>query len=133
MLTTLKQKGYRLTKSRKELFTALSDYPYTVQELAQRLKKQAVGIDLASIYRGLAVFLQMGLIYSIDFGDGKKRYELVNKIDHHHHAVCNNCGKIENISFKQEGKLINDIGKRINYEIENHSIEIFGLCSNCKN
>ncbi len=132
-LQKLKKSGYRITKPRQEILKILYSYPLTVQEIATSLKKKKTSIDLASIYRGLELFKQMGIVQEIEFGEGKKRYELVDQNKHHHHLVCNNCGRIEDMRSKQENKMIKELQKKTNFKIQDHSIELFGLCYKCQN
>ena len=72
----IKKQGYRLTKPRQELLKVLNDYPHTVLEIHALLKKKNIHIDLASTYRSLELFMKMGIVTAIDFGDDKKRYEM---------------------------------------------------------
>lgn len=87
-----------------------------------------VNVNKTTIYRTLENLLKENSIIEIDFGDGKKRYELNN--NHHHHIVCKNCGKIEDIEFNEKN-LMNKVKQQTNFLIENHSIEFFGTCNSC--
>lgn len=127
----LKNKGYRLTRPRTEVLKTLTDYPLSVQEISEVLDKKNIRLDKASIYRTLELLVNMGLVYSIDLGEGKKRYELVDETKHHHHLVCNSCGKIEDI-IVEEKKLLTDINKQTQFKIDHHHLEFFGLCINCQ-
>jgi Fur family ferric uptake transcriptional regulator len=51
--------------------------------------------DLASIYRNLSLMESLGIIKSVDLGEGFKRYEMNRPETHRHHIVCKKCGKIE--------------------------------------
>jgi len=132
LLEELRNKGYRITKSRQQLLSILKDYPLTVAEIAGALKKKKISIDLASIYRGLELFKQMGIVAEIDLGEGKKRYELKEENKHHHHLVCNNCGRVEDAFSKEEENFIKKLQKKTKFSVQSHSLELFGLCHGCQ-
>jgi len=133
VLKKIKQQGNRLTKPRKlisEIFTKVK-YPLTAQEIQSFLKNENINIDLTAVYRTINLLVSAGLIDKIDWGDGRKRYEIVRSEKHHHHLVCDNCGTVENIVFKDEQWLIDRIKKKIKFQIKRHSLEFFGLCQKC--
>lgn len=65
------------------------------------------------------------------FGEGKKRYELKDTNDHHHHFFCENCGDIEDIEMKEEN-LLKEIKNNKRFLIRKHNLEFFGLCPKCQ-
>ena len=127
----LRNKGYRMTSQRINLLKQVRNKPQTAEDIFVSLQKKGEKIDLVSVYRGLQFFLKERLIRKVDFVDGKKRFELLDLENHHHHFICNNCKSIKDISSQLEGKLIADIQSKSNFRIENHSIELFGLCQKC--
>ncbi len=127
----LKQNGYRFTKPRQEIIKFLVRYPLTVQEIFETLQKKKIAIDLASVYRTLELFVKMGIVNELELGDGKKRYELRDEDNHHHHLICNSCKKIEDI-FLNEEMLMKNIRNKSDYKIASHKLEFFGLCASCQ-
>ncbi len=111
---------------KKQLVSLLekSEIPVSVPEILKKIKA-----NKTTIYRELDQFLLEGKISEVDFGDGKKRYELEKS--HHHHLVCKSCGKIENIEI-DENKFLKNVNNKSNFLIEKHSIEFFGKCINCQ-
>lgn len=128
----LRNKGYRITSERQYILEAVTKHPLTVQEIYNRLQKKKLNVDLASVYRNLELFTNLKIIQVIEIKEGKKRYELINEDNHHHHLVCNSCGKIEDIEIKEEKKLLSKVKVKSYFKIENHSLEFFGLCTNCQ-
>lgn len=131
ILSQLKEKGHRLTKPRQEIVKVLADYPLTVQEIYSRLLKKNIHIDLASVYRNLELLLDMGVVYVLELGEGKKRYELVNKDKHHHHLICNNCGSIQDIVIN-EHEIMNEVTTKSQFKVDHHHLEFYGWCANCQ-
>ncbi len=132
-ISQISENGKRLTKPRKKIYEALTHFskPVAAQEINYYLKNKNRAIDLSSIYRTLSLLTQLGLVNEVEFGDGKKRYEIVNEKKHHHHFICIKCGTIKNIFMNEEQKLIEKIIKKTNLNIKRHSIEFYGLCPKC--
>ncbi len=122
--------GIRYTKPRRLVFGALAHFskPVSANEINEYLENK---IDLTSIYRTLDLLKKSDLVNVILFGEGKKRYELKNKNDHHHHLVCENCGDVQDIEMKEKD-LLRKIQKQSNFLIKKHNLEFFGLCKNCQ-
>lgn len=131
-LKRLKDKGYKLTTPRKLVLDQLSQFPLTISEIADKLKKNTIKVDLVSVYRTLELFVGLGIVYAVEFGDGKRRYELIDSKNHHHHLVCQTCGKVENIKLSLEKKMLSEIKSQSAFKVERHSLELFGLCVNCQ-
>ena len=88
--------------------------------------------DLATIYRNLLLMESLGLITSVDLGEGFKRYEISRPESHGHHIVCRSCGKIENIEGCGLQKMEKRIFRKIGFKIEKHRLEFFGVCAICR-
>ncbi|MFA6004953.1 MAG: Fur family transcriptional regulator [Patescibacteria group bacterium] len=126
----LRRHGCRVTKPRLELLKVLADFPLTVQEIYVRLEKRNKHIDLASVYRSLELFADMGIVNTIDLGEDKKRYELVGN-SHHHHVVCTECKSIQDVAMDEQ-QLLASVKIKSKFKITSHSLEFFGLCENCQ-
>ena len=134
LIEVLKKSGERITPIRRALLENFCHYlkPQTPQELLTYLEKKGLMANKTTVYRQLEIMVQIGVIQEINFSDRSKRYELSSK-DHHHHLVCQNCKKIEDINLdndldKQEKK----IWKKNHFRVLQHSLEFFGLCSKCQ-
>lgn len=99
-------------------------YPVDVSSLVKKLD-----VNKTTVYRQLEKYIAEGKIIEVELGDGKKRYEL-KSLDHHHHLICNNCGKLEDIEF-DESQIMKQVGSKTKFKIEKHSLEFFGICAEC--
>jgi len=122
--------GVRYTKPRKLVFEVLKHLskPVSASEINDYLDNK---IDLASVYRTLNLLVKSKIVNVILFGDGVKRYEIMENNLHHHHLICENCGSIEDIPLN-EMKLLKEVKKQSNFKVIRHSLEFFGLCKNCQ-
>jgi Fur family transcriptional regulator, ferric uptake regulator len=127
----LKDKGYRITTERQRVLSTITSHPLTAQDIYETLKKNKVQIDLASVYRSLELFVNIGIVRVIELGEGKKRYEIIDEKNHHHHIICNSCGTIEDVSLKDE-TFLQKIKTRSKFKIDHHHLEFFGTCAECQ-
>ena len=139
----LRNHGFRSTFAREIILETLET---TIEHLSpEEIYKKAIkdypAIGLATVYRTLEILTELGLVNKLDFGDGRKRYELIENADnknyHHHHLVCASCGKIIDYSdfINDEIDFLNKIEKKLekkyDFKIEDHSIRFTGHCKNC--
>lgn len=134
ILAELADEGFRITMLRRaliELMTQL-ERPFSVDEIRHLLKQKGIATYRGSLYREIEFLTKMRIIEHIIFHDGVLRYELSDRI-HHHHLVCLNCNQVQDVELKQE---LDDEEKRISrktkFQIIRHSLEFFGLCVNCR-
>lgn len=126
----LNSRSQRITAPRLEVLSILKNNhnPLTISEIHQMTKNNK--IDLATIYRTINLFHELGIVNEIDFKDEFKRYELVYDRHHHHHIVCKKCKRVENV----ETCILDELEKFLNkkgYSDISHSLEFFGVCDKC--
>src|SRR3989344_367735 len=133
ILDNLKTQGHKNTRVRQALIELLiqNHHPLSIAELLENLSKQAIKPNKTTIYREIEFLNQQKVLEEIDFGDGKKRYEISE--NHHHHIICINCQKVTDVPMERdlnfkEKQIIKDLG----YKPIGNSLEFFGLCSNCQ-
>lgn len=126
--SSLKQLGLKNTRIRQQILKifSLSREPVDALYLTEK-----VNANKTSIYRELQTLLSKHIISEIDFGEGKKRYEL-SSLDHHHHLICINCKSIKDINLSEDlGNQEKVIEKTTSFKVFRHHLEFFGLCSDC--
>ncbi|MBN1384844.1 MAG: transcriptional repressor [Elusimicrobia bacterium] len=135
--------GYRVTVAREAILDVLgsSDKHLSAEDIYFTVHKKYPAIGLTTVYRTLDILVQMGFVYKFDFGDGRARFELMEDSKgkrHHHHLVCNGCGRvidytdfiddeIELLQLTEKG-----LSKKYNFDIKGHIIQFHGLCNKCK-
>lgn len=103
-----------------------SDGPIDAESLISTLR-----VNKTTIYRELATLLFENLIVEIDFGDGKKRYELTSK-EHHHHLICMRCKSVDEYIVKTDlAQEEQNIKQTRNFTVVKHALEFFGVCTRC--
>jgi Fur family ferric uptake transcriptional regulator len=112
----------------------------SAEDVYMKIHSTYPNIGLTTVYRTLDVLSDLALIFKLEIGDGRARYELAEspkKPNHHHHLVCTGCRKIIDYSdfIDQEVKLLQETEKglsnKYNFKITNHLIQFYGLCGDC--
>lgn len=133
LINDLKGKGFRLTKVRKAIIEVLdlARKPLSVAELTALLGRRGLMPHKTSIYRELNFMLSEGIVIKITFGEKQDRFELA-AMEHHHHAVCEGCGEVEDIDCGDGIRQIEEQLKGQSFRVSTHIIEFFGLCKKCQ-
>lgn len=135
----LDENGYKTTNQRSLIFDILNenkDKHLSTEEVYDLIKDKNPKIGIATIYRTLQLFEEIGLVYKHNFDDGPLRYEILSNSDEvhqHHHLLCNKCGKIIEVKEDLMNSLEEIIEKQYNFEILNHVVKFTGICSQCRN
>src|ERR1700683_871332 len=131
--TELNDVDLRATPARLALMNLLetTEKPVDVQSMIEYLAKKDIQTDPATVFRIVNMFTEKGLLKPIQLNEGKFRYELASKADHHH-LVCTRCGDIQDISDCNIDVLENHIEKKKNFKVTSHALEFFGICQNCQ-
>jgi len=128
----LKEAGYRWTRPRHVVSRVLvgSHTPLSIEEIHARLGDRS--INRVSIYRTIQIFCALGIARRLQFQEGFARYELADPFGtHHHHFVCNRCGKVEDIETCPLAATERAIARRTRSRITSHSLEFYGVCGTC--
>lgn len=129
----LRDRGHRVTAPRLAVFEALLDDHghLTVEELAERVRDRQPSVNLASIYRSLALFEELGLARETRLGDEDAgRWELAHP-DEHFHLVCVDCGTIDH----HQGTLVDQVRRHLGgghgFEAATVDLTVTGRCAAC--
>ena len=133
ILENLSNSGFRISRVRKNLIEYLANCqkPHSVSELLSSFQHKIPTLNKTSLYRELTFLKGQGIVQEIEFGEGKKRYE-INSL-HHHHIVCLKCDSIEDVAIgsdlsKHEKQIVQGRG----FQIKFHTLEFFGECRTCQ-
>jgi Fur family ferric uptake transcriptional regulator len=134
-LDELRAAGYRrgLARMRVIDFLDAQDCCVGAQELHRELVSRGEQVGLASVYRVLDVLAEKRLVQRVDLGDGVTRFEAIrDAVEHHHHIVCDDCGRIEPFADQRLERVLRDVEKSSGYAVAGHDIVLRGACSACR-
>jgi Fur family ferric uptake transcriptional regulator len=103
----------------------------TAQEIFDELRASGRRVGIASVYRILELLTAEGVVQRIDLGSGTARYEPVWPDGHHHHLVCDSCGKVEAFEDPALETALTRVEKRSGYAVAGHDVVLHGACSDC--
>lgn len=102
------------------------------EELAAHLREEGRRIGTASVYRALGLLTEMGLLQKVALPDSPARFELVHPDgEHHHHIVCDSCGRTEAFHDEKLEQAIDAVGERSEFAVDSHEITLHGRCRKC--
>jgi Fur family ferric uptake transcriptional regulator len=130
-LREIQATGHRLTGPRRRVVEALfaQQRAVTAAELGALLG--GVDVSLASVYRSLDLLVELGLAETVAQPGGEQRY-LACSLDHHHHIICDRCGRVAELDECILGPFEALVEERTRYEIDRHTLEFHGRCPACR-
>jgi Fur family ferric uptake transcriptional regulator len=134
-LETLQRKGLRNGGARRAVIDLLAeqDCCLTAQEIFDRLRVSHRRVGIASVYRVLDLLTSEGLVQRIELGSGIARYEPAHSDgEHHHHLVCDSCGKVEAFEDRSLEQAIHRLEESSGYAVAGHDVVLHGACSDCR-
>jgi Fur family ferric uptake transcriptional regulator len=122
--------GYRSGAARTAVIELLDgeDCCVSAADVHAALRRR---VGLASVYRVLESLHETGSVRRVDVGDGIARYEPL-RVDHHHHLVCTECGKVEAFDDPALERAIRRVEESSGYAVETHDVVLQGACDTCR-
>ncbi|HEY9160240.1 MAG TPA: transcriptional repressor [Desulfomonilia bacterium] len=104
----------------------------TAQDVYAMVRRLLPNISLGTVYRNLEMLSDKGDIQRLAFHSGKRRYD--GNPNNHPHICCKVCGKVDDLPENMDinEKIIHSITEVCGYEITDYSIELFGICADCR-
>ena len=134
-LQKLKEHGFKITPKRKatiKLFLKHKSY-LSPQQVLDKLGNDFPGISSSTVYRILEELKNIGIIVKIEREDRQLYYSLCRTPgQHHHYFICRKCKRVEEVELCYFKEFERFISKNLNCKVENHSVQLEGLCSHCK-
>jgi len=128
----LKNIGLKITPARTAVLSILTNQkkPVSVAILVESLAKKS--INFSTVYRTLETLEQAGIIRKVLVSQKQSFYELVD-IHDHHHLICTECEKVEEIELQKQDfkKVVLKKSKQFS-QLSTKTIELFGVCNSCE-
>ena len=125
--------GHPLTIQRRLLLNLLRDAGGHIdaKELYRRATSQDESISLATVYRGLHLFKDLGLVEERRLGQLRCCYEMKRSVGHQH-LVCRSCGKIIEFENPLIEKLVAGIQREHDFDVTRAELCLEGYCRQCR-
>ncbi len=119
-------KGMKMTEQRRVIARVLSTskgHP-DVEEVLRMANRQDPNISIATVYRTVRLFEEVGILERHDFGDGRSRYEEKTG-EHHDHLVDMETGKVIEFNSSEIEALQKKIAEDHGFKLVGHRLELY--------
>jgi Fur family ferric uptake transcriptional regulator len=133
-LVALEDAGYHRGGARLAVVELLAhqDCAMTAIEIDDQLRATNQAISRASVYRTLEQLEELKLVQRLEMGRGMASYERIEPSgEHHHHVVCENCGRVEPFEDPGLERAIGRLEDRVGFEVSEHEVVLRGRCPRC--
>lgn len=137
LYSRLSAHGYRTTRPRRaviEAFARMSRYA-TARDLYEGMNRargsmKPASVGLATVYRTLDVLREVGAASAQAQPHGETAF-LYCPVEHHHHAVCTECGRVDDVPCASIARFEAALTRHLRFKLTQHRLEFFGVCRSC--
>ena len=133
--TVLARAGLKHGGARQRIVDLLAREPCALSavEIEDALRAEGKPTGRASIYRVLDLLVDHGLVERVAVGQGLSRFERTHPDgEHHHHLVCDQCGRLVAFDDPALERAIDDLSERLGVRVEHHDVVLRGACEECE-
>jgi Fur family ferric uptake transcriptional regulator len=125
----LDEAGFRSGGSRRQVIELLGGErcALTALEIDRRLES----VGRATVYRTLEQLERLHLVQRVEIGGDAAGYERLDPEAHHHHLVCEDCGRLSPFASEELEEAIDAVGRRSNFAVAAHDVVLRGTCADC--
>ncbi|MEE8395235.1 MAG: Fur family transcriptional regulator [bacterium] len=123
--------GLKVTPQRVAIFNMVvsTDSHPTPEDVYSEIRRSTPSISLATVYKILDLFREKGFIYKVSTPGQVTRYD--GRVASHHHAICNACGKIQDVFADSVSALPVSPPGKADFQVTDYEIQFRGLCGDC--
>jgi Fur family transcriptional regulator, ferric uptake regulator len=131
-LGLLEEKGDRITDPRRVIVDLMvnSQHALSPVDVFDQARSKYPKMGLVTVYRTLELLNELGLVDRVHQSDGCHMY-LRSAHGHEHLLICSCCGKASYFSGDDLSPLIERISQESGFLIQEHWLQLQGLCSEC--
>jgi Fur family ferric uptake transcriptional regulator len=129
----LDRAGVRVTDARRVVADLVSEQSghFTANDLLAVAAARHLSVGRASVFRTLELLTDLELIERLDLPTGEHVYVACERA-HHHHVICSRCRRSVEIDDAGIGAVLRRIAAETGFAIDDHRLEVFGLCPDCR-
>ena len=130
----LKRDGHRSGGARSAVLDLIArqDCYLTAQEIFDELRDDGRDVGIASVYRALDLLTRMGLLRRVELAEAGGYEPSLPGGAHHHHIVCERCGKVSAFEDEALERAIDRLAGRLEYDVGEHEVVLRGACADCR-
>ncbi len=101
----------------------------SADDVAAALRQRGEHAGKATVYRTLALLVELGLAAEHDFDEGFKRYETQVGAAQHDHLICTECGRVSTFHHPELDRILAEVAAEKGFETITRQVKVFGTCS----
>lgn len=126
----LRNEGYRVTTARRVVWDVLHTGRHlSVDEIYQEVHRRAPEVNLASVYRTLALLHDLDLVHEVQV-DGRGRWELTHA-EEEIHLVCRRCDSVSHHPAELAEEVLSHLAEGHGFTSETLQVVVYGVCGDC--
>lgn len=125
--------GARNTRQRTAVIKVLSEIDTfaSAKEIHRELENRDLQVGLTTVYRTLQSLAEIEAVDVLHMATGETLYRQCVSPHHHHHLVCTQCGRTEEIDGGSVETWAKQVAEQHGFQLTGHDAEIYGLCPDC--
>ncbi len=130
----LSAEGFRITASRRAVMDVLlaTSVPLSPREILEQGRRVHRKLGLVTVYRTLALLEHLRCVRRVHREDGCRGY-LPCSPGHSHALICRQCGRAAEFQgFADLQALIARVEEATGYQVDDHLLQLSGLCLDCQ-
>jgi Fur family peroxide stress response transcriptional regulator len=123
--------GLAVTHQRTVIYKELAqsfEHP-SPEMIFERVRPQIPAISLATIYKSIRTFAEIGLIHEVNPFTESQRWDA--NLDPHHHLICTKCKSVTDIPQDAVAPVEFRSPLPDQFKVQRLSLEVLGLCAAC--
>jgi Fur family ferric uptake transcriptional regulator len=131
-ITTLKEKGLKLTPQRRLIIDILHDSGarLTAEEIIEHVRTRMPGVNKSTIYRTLELLEKTGCVFKSQSGD----QPVYHHAEHgrHYHLVCLKCGRTIDCDESLFLAMDRAVAEKYGFQVDLKHVVLNGVCEKCR-
>ncbi|MDR7329964.1 Fur family transcriptional regulator [Corynebacterium guangdongense] len=126
--------GARNTRQRTAVVELMKDLDNfaSAKDIHHELSERNEKVGLTTVYRTLQSLAEISAVDVLHMASGETLYRACQTDRHHHHLVCTECGRTEEIDGGPVEEWARKVADQYGFELSTHDAEIYGICPECR-
>jgi Fe2+ or Zn2+ uptake regulation protein len=104
----------------------------SVKEIHQHVSEKLYNISMTTVYNTMDLLKKRGVIMELPISVNQEGRRYDCNVEPHDHLICNHCGKVVDVEIDIDHSLLLDEKQQQGFDVKVISINVFGLCPECK-